>query len=145
MIEITEIRVELAKPIQGKKFVSKEVLAYCSITFNNAFVIRGVKIIWTKDRGNKLLVAMPSEKRMYHCSNCQCKNHLRANFCNNCGQELHPNSSFDYVDEKQALYADVAHPIGSDFREKVDKEVIKAFRKKEEEVKTVGHSYNCDE
>ena len=52
MIEITEVRVSLRNDEKLKAFVS--------ITLNNAFVIRGLKII----RGNSgLFVAMPSRKR----------------------------------------------------------------------------------
>ena len=52
MIEITEIRVSLRNDDKLKAFVS--------ITLNDSFVIRGLKII----RGNSgLFVAMPSRKR----------------------------------------------------------------------------------
>ena len=52
MIEITEVRVSLRNDDKLKAFVS--------ITLNNAFVIRGLKII----KGNNgLFVAMPSRKR----------------------------------------------------------------------------------
>ena len=52
MIEITEVRVSLRNDDKLKAFVS--------ITLNNAFVIRGLKII----HGNTgLFVAMPSRKR----------------------------------------------------------------------------------
>jgi stage V sporulation protein G len=52
MIEITEIRVSLRTDDKLKAFVS--------ITLNDSFVIRGLKII----RGNSgLFVAMPSRKR----------------------------------------------------------------------------------
>jgi stage V sporulation protein G len=52
MIQITEVRVSLRNDDKLKAFVS--------ITLENAFVIRGLKII----RGNSgLFVAMPSRKR----------------------------------------------------------------------------------
>lgn len=52
MIEITEVRVSLRNDEKLKAFVS--------ITLNDSFVIRGLKII----RGNSgLFVAMPSRKR----------------------------------------------------------------------------------
>jgi stage V sporulation protein G len=52
MIEITEVRVSLRNDEKLKAFVS--------ITLQNAFVIRGLKII----KGNSgLFVAMPSRKR----------------------------------------------------------------------------------
>ena len=52
MIEITEVRVSLRNDDKLKAFVS--------ITLNDSFVIRGLKVI----RGNSgLFVAMPSRKR----------------------------------------------------------------------------------
>ena len=52
MIEITEVRVSLRNDDKLKAFVS--------ITLNDSFVIRGLKVI----RGNTgLFVAMPSRKR----------------------------------------------------------------------------------
>jgi len=52
MIEITEVRISLRNDDKLKAFVS--------ITLNDSFVIRGLKII----RGNSgLFVAMPSRKR----------------------------------------------------------------------------------
>lgn len=52
MIEITEVRVSLRNDDKLKAFVS--------ITLNESFVVRGLKII----RGNTgLFVAMPSRKR----------------------------------------------------------------------------------
>lgn len=52
MVEITEVRVSLRNDEKLKAFVS--------ITLNDSFVVRGLKII----RGNtNLFVAMPSRKR----------------------------------------------------------------------------------
>jgi stage V sporulation protein G len=52
MVEITEVRVSIRNDDKLKAFVS--------ITLNNSFVVRGLKII----RGNSgLFVAMPSRKR----------------------------------------------------------------------------------
>ena len=52
MVEITEVRVSIRNDEKLKAFVS--------ITLNNSFVVRGLKII----RGNTgLFVAMPSRKR----------------------------------------------------------------------------------
>ena len=52
MVEITEVRVSLRNDEKLKAFVS--------VTLNDSFVIRGLKII----RGNSgLFVAMPSRKR----------------------------------------------------------------------------------
>jgi len=52
--------------------------AFCSVTFDDAFVVRDLKII----EGTKgSFVAMPSRKLSDRCNQCGCKNHLRARFC----------------------------------------------------------------
>ena len=77
MIEITEVRVSLRNDDKLKAFVS--------ITLNDSFVIRGLKVI----KGNSgVFVAMPSRKLMDRCPRCHSKNHLRARFCNQCGQRI---------------------------------------------------------
>ncbi|NIO41765.1 MAG: stage V sporulation protein G, partial [Burkholderiales bacterium] len=49
--------------------------AFCSITFDDCFVVRDLKII----EGNSgPFVAMPSRKLTSHCPECGSKNHLRA-------------------------------------------------------------------
>ncbi|WP_235908710.1 septation protein SpoVG family protein [Roseiconus nitratireducens] len=97
--------------------------AFCSITIDECFVVRDLKII---DGANGPFVAMPSRKLTGHCSRCHHKNHLRANYCNNCGNKL----SFDQdgaLDSPQKLYADVAHPINSECREMIQNAVIEEF------------------
>ena len=76
---ITEVRIKLVEEN------NERLMAFCSITLDNAFVIRDLKII----EGTKgLFVAMPSRKLTDRCGRCGCKNHLRARFCNNCGGKL---------------------------------------------------------
>ena len=76
-MEITEVRIKLMENSEDR------LRAFCSITFDNCFVVRDLKII----EGNSgPFVAMPSRKLTAHCRNCNSKNHLRARFCNNCGK-----------------------------------------------------------
>ncbi len=78
-MEITEVRIKLMDEAGDR------LLAFCSITFDDAFVIRDLKII---DGAHGPFVAMPSRKLTSRCSNCGTKNHLRAAYCNQCGQKL---------------------------------------------------------
>jgi stage V sporulation protein G len=78
-VEITEVRIKLMEE------ASERLQAFCSITFDNSFVIRDLKII---DGSNGPFVAMPSRKLTAHCPQCGCKNHLRAAHCNQCGVRL---------------------------------------------------------
>lgn len=115
-MEITEIRIKLMEDSEDR------LRAFCSITIDNCFVVRDLKII---DGSNGPFVAMPSRKLTGHCHRCRHKNHLRAGYCNHCGVKLgEGDSSFD---SPQKLYADVAHPINSECREMIQTAVIDEF------------------
>lgn len=115
-MEITEIRIKLMEDSEDR------LRAFCSITIDNAFVVRDLKII---DGSNGPFVAMPSRKLTGHCHRCNHKNHLRAAYCNHCGVKLQTDDSG--YDSPQKLYADVAHPINSDCRELIQNAVITEF------------------
>ena len=86
-------------------------LANCS---DNAFVVRDLKII----EGVKgYFVAMPSRKLTDRCGGCGSKNHLRARFCNQCGNKLDEDRATRDADGRAKLHADIAHPINSGCRE----------------------------
>ncbi len=67
-MEITEVRIKLMD--DG----GERLQAFCSITFDDCFVIRDLKII---EGTTGPFVAMPSRKLTAHCPQCGCKNHLR--------------------------------------------------------------------
>ena len=75
-MEITEVRVKLMEE------PGERLQAFCSITFDDAFVVRDLKII---EGTTGPFVAMPSRKLATHCPQCGYKNHLRAAYCNQCG------------------------------------------------------------
>lgn len=114
-MEITEIRIKLMESSEDR------LRAFCSITIDDCFVIRDLKII---DGPSGPFVAMPSRKLSGHCQRCNHKNHLRASYCNHCGAK---QSSSDNYDSPQKLYADVAHPINSECREMIQNAVITEF------------------
>ncbi|QDT04421.1 Putative septation protein SpoVG [Rubripirellula lacrimiformis] len=116
-MEITEIRIKLMEGSEDR------LRAFCSITIDNAFVIRDLKII---DGTSGPFVAMPSRKLSGHCGRCNHKNHLRASYCNHCGAKLQSDGG-DNFDSPQKLYADVAHPINSECRELIQNAVITEF------------------
>ena len=73
---ITEVRIKLMDEN------NERLQAFCSVTFDDCFVIRDLKII----EGTKgSFVAMPSRKLTDRCTHCGSKNHLRARHCNQCG------------------------------------------------------------
>jgi stage V sporulation protein G len=116
-MEITEIRIKLMEGSEDR------LRAFCSITIDNAFVVRDLKII---DGTHGPFVAMPSRKLTRHCGRCNHKNHLRAGYCNHCGANLKGEGDSGY-DSPQKLYADVAHPINSECRELIQNAVIEGF------------------
>ncbi|MCC9654476.1 SpoVG family protein [Rhodopirellula halodulae] len=113
-MEITEIRIKLMESSEDR------LRAFCSITIDQSFVVRDLKII---DGASGPFVAMPSRKLTGHCNRCSSKNHLRATYCNHCGAKLSGHS----VNSPQKLYADVAHPINSECREMIQQAVIEEF------------------
>lgn len=80
-MEITEIRLTMRNEPKLK--------AFANVTFDNAFVIRGMKII----SGNKgLFISMPSKKR------------------------------------PDGTYQDVAHPVNTEMRRRVERAVLNAYQ-----------------
>lgn len=129
-MEITEVRIKLMED------ASERLQAFCSITFDNSFVIRDLKII---DGANGPFVAMPSRKLTAHCPHCGCKNHLRAAHCNQCGGRLSEDRLVKDEDGRAKLYADIAHPINSACREMIQDRVIREFRLEVERSKLPGY------
>jgi len=130
-VEITEVRVKLI----GRR--SDKLRAFCSVTFDNAFVVRDLKII----EGQKgAFVAMPSRKICERCARCGAKNHLRAKFCNDCGNRL-PERAAPAAenDSRLKLHADIAHPINAASREAMQKRIIEAYQLEVEKSKLPGY------
>ena len=120
-MEITEVRIFL------KDGNSKKLKAYATITIDNAFVVRNVKVI----EGNKgLFVAMPSRKIKESCPKCNFKNTVRSKFCNQCGAALPSLRKAEGVSEqaeRQSEHKDIAHPISLECREYIQKKVLEAY------------------
>lgn len=134
-MEITEIRIKL---MDDKESRNERLLAFCSVTFDNMFVVRDLKII----EGTKSsFVAMPSRKLTDRCPGCGCKNHLRARHCNQCGGRLNEDRAPRDLDGRAKLHADVAHPINQAAREFVQGAIIKAYH--EELVRAKQPGYVC--
>jgi stage V sporulation protein G len=137
-VVITEVRIKLMD--DGHE--NERLQAFCSVTFENAFVIRDLKII----EGMKgSFVAMPSRKLTDRCPGCGCKNHLRARFCNSCGGKLDEDRATRDADGRVKLHADIAHPINSACREVIQGAVLKAFVAEKEKAKLPGYVCTYDD
>jgi stage V sporulation protein G len=129
-VEITEVRIKLMTRRNDK------LRAFCSITLDNAFVIRDLKII----EGSKgIFVAMPSRKLTDRCVKCGMKNHLRSKFCTECGNRLPPERALKDVQGRPKLHADIAHPINSAAREAMQKKILQAYTEEVEKSKLPGY------
>lgn len=122
-MEITEVRIFM------KEGQDKKLKAYATITLDNSFVVRNVKVI----EGQKgLFVAMPSRKIKEPCPKCNFKNVVRSKFCNNCGASLEalsrpPRELQAEAKERQSEHKDIAHPITLECREYIQKKVLDAY------------------
>lgn len=119
-MEISEIRIYPQESGSDEK-----LKAFVTITIDDAFVIRDLKII----EGKKgLFIAMPSAKITTACTRCNKKNPIRNRFCGNCGGALEDISK----DPKKATYEDhrdIAHPINNKTREYLHNKVMEAYFK----------------
>ncbi|MBM4036422.1 MAG: stage V sporulation protein G [Planctomycetes bacterium] len=119
-MELTEVRIKLA----GDR--DEKLKAYCTITLDNCFVVRDIKVIL----GTKgPFVAMPSRKLMDICPRCGTKNHLRARYCNECGRRLDPERAARDASGRARLHADIAHPINRDFRGYLERNILEAYER----------------
>lgn len=127
-MEITEVRIFL------RDNPATKLRAYATITFDNAFVVRNIKVI----EGNKgLFVAMPSRRIEEPCSKCGAKNSLRSKYCNQCGSQLPPREPAMAPEsgrvaggakpERQSEHRDIAHPINMETREYIQKKILDAY------------------
>jgi stage V sporulation protein G len=131
-MEITEVRIFL------KDSPDKKLKAYATVTFDNAFVVRNIKVI---EGTSGLFIAMPSRKIKQPCPKCGFKNESRSKYCNQCGSQLPMISrpvGQDASNSAQSEHKDIAHPITQSFREYLQKRVLEAYE--QESGKGSSHS-----
>jgi stage V sporulation protein G len=118
-MDITEARIFL------KDSPDKKLKAYATVTFDNAFVVRNIKVI---QGTNGVFIAMPSRKVKQPCLKCGFKNELRSKYCNQCGAQLPVQPRPLTPDPNaQAEHKDIAHPITQAFRELLQRKVLDAY------------------
>ncbi len=115
-MDITETRISLV----GRP--NSRLRAYASVTFDDVFVVRDIRII----EGKKgLFVAMPSKKMQRDCQKCGFKNAVTNKFCGSCGIGLNPIIEKDIVPSQH--HRDLAHPIKTEFREYLQSKVLEEY------------------
>jgi len=129
-MRITEVRVF------QKEDDDKKLRAFATITFDDCFVVRDIKII----EGTKgCFVAMPSRRIKEACPRCRHRNVVRSRYCNQCGTNLEVTGTQRSKSERednmtqsrsrQSEHRDIAHPITAEFREAVQNAVLAAYEK----------------
>lgn len=133
-MNLTEVRINLCGNKAGR------LKAFCSLTFDDTFVIRDVKLI---DGNDGLFLAMPSRKLSDHCPSCGDKNHLRARYCNHCGRRLNEERYLQFRNgngsNRLKLHADIAHPINAECRKQIEDFVHAAYLRELERSKQPGY------
>jgi stage V sporulation protein G len=119
-MEITEIRVF---PKEGQ---DKKLKAYTTVTFDNAFVVRNIKVI---QGSSGLFIAMPSRKTKSPCSKCHFKNEVGSKYCNQCATALPSQAVQEASSDAKAEHRDIAHPITQQFREYLQNKILEAYEK----------------
>lgn len=121
-MKITEVRIFPTESRDGK------LKAFATMTFDDWFVVRNVKII---QGNNGLFVAMPSRKAMDLCPKCRFKNVRGARFCNQCGAQIEGKQIplEETAGDKQAGHMDVAHPITQECRVYIQDRILDAYSK----------------
>ena len=119
-MEISETRITLMdKP-------NSRLRAYASITFDNNFVVKDLRVI---EGRSGLFVAMPSRRLQKPCPKCMTKNPLRAKFCSQCGTALEVAVIPQGEGASSSEHRDLAHPITTEFRNYLQKIVLDAYEK----------------
>lgn len=135
-MEITEVRIKLMENPEDR------LRGFCSITFDSAFVIRDLKII---EGNNGPFVAMPSRKLTSNCRKCRSKNHLKANYCNQCGSKVQQERVLQDSSGRAKLYADIAHPINAECREMIQRRIVEELENEQRLAREPGYRSRYDE
>lgn len=135
-MEITEVKIFI------KDSPDKKLKAYATVTFDNAFVVRNIKVI---EGTSGLFIAMPSRKIKQSCPKCNFKNELRSKYCNQCAAQLPFTPRSQEANgiagaSQQLEHKDIAHPITQSFREQLQKKILDAYA--QEKAKGPGVSNN---
>lgn len=117
-MRITEVRIFSSEGKDGK------LKAFATMTFDDWFVVRNVKII---QGNNGLFVAMPSRKAMDSCPKCRFKNARGSRFCNHCGERIEQGQSTEESEERQGSHMDIAHPITQECRVYIQEKILEAY------------------
>jgi stage V sporulation protein G len=133
IVDITEVRISLLP------HADDQLMAFCTITFDKAFVVRDIRVI---NGPNGPFVAMPSRRVTINCSHCHYKNFLGAKYCSECGRRLPPPSA--RPSDRSRGYVDIAHPINAKAREMIQGRILEAYQEEVQRSKEPGYESQQD-
>ncbi|MCM8786869.1 MAG: SpoVG family protein [Candidatus Omnitrophica bacterium] len=122
-MEITEVRISLREK-EGKR-----LKAYATVTFDNSFAVRNIKIV---EGNNGLFVAMPAKKMKLFCPRCGRKVDMGSRYCNHCGAQLPITPKDTSINARQSIHQDLAHPINQQFRDYLQSKILDAYYREKE-------------
>lgn len=131
-MQVTEVKVKVVPLGAGHRGAHK-LRAFATITFDNAFVVKDIRII-QGSRG--MIVAMPAKKLTVRCPKCSFKNPLRARFCCDCGVRMRaglPRRSPETG--RPVLQVDIAHPINPEARKMIEEKILQAYQNEFDKVR----------
>jgi len=136
MISISEVRIKLVASN------AERLLAFCSITIDDGFCVRDLKVI---EGSNGVFVAMPSRRITDRCHSCGHKNDLLSRYCSDCGHALRLGRASRDAHGKLKLYSDVAHPCCQKARDVITTAVLNELSAERERSKAPGYVNTYDD
>lgn len=119
-MKITSIQIKEAFYGPGQ---SDKVIGYANVTLDNVMALHDIKIIEGK-KGD--FIQFPSRHVSAPCPCCKIRNFVLAKYCSNCGARICLTVLKDKNGDPK-LYADIVHPITSEFRRTFTEEILDAF------------------
>lgn len=117
-MEVTQV---IVKPYRDSS--ESRLRAFVTVEFDRVFVVHDVKVIQGAER---TFIAMPSRRLSTRCPTCARPNHLRANYCNQCGRKLALLPPTD-GETQNDFFADICHSIDPKYREQLEATVLAAY------------------
>lgn len=131
-MQVTEVKVKVV-PHGGGNSGQNKLRAFATITFDDSFVVKDIRII----QGSKgMIVAMPAKKLTVRCSKCGFKNPLRARFCCDCGVRMRGGlPRRNPATGRPMLQVDIAHPINPEARKMIEEKILQAYQNEFDKVR----------
>jgi stage V sporulation protein G len=122
-MQVTSARVKLAGVGEDP-----HLLAYCSVTLDDALAIRDVRVV--RSRQGNLFVAFPTRTMTDHCPVCHARNALVDPYCGKCGRyrgAWMSRAQQRMPDGRLKLHADIIYPISQAVRGPLEAAILAAF------------------